>query len=218
MEAEKIAKSPQFSQKKPRNSVTLRIENIVATVTTNTTIDLDKLLLKYSDIERKNNFPGLITKFSKPKATLLIFSSGKIVLTGVKLEKHIPAIVEKILDKFDKAGIQIDGIPEVKIENLVGRTDFKTKINLDISSLILERAIYEPEVFPGLIYKLKKPEKICFLIFSSGKVICTGANNIKSMTVSLKDLASKLKKNGLIGGKKAEIKSEKAHKGLLDLS
>ncbi len=218
MQSEKIVTN-SFPKKAPsRNRVILRIENIVATMDTHTTIDLDQLLQHFSDIEKKSNFPGAITKFTKPKATLLIFSSGKIVLTGVRLEDHIPILVDKILKKFKQAGIEIEETPVVKIENMVGRADFATKINLDISSLVLERAIYEPEVFPGLIYKLKKPEKICFLIFSSGKVICTGANNLNSIKVSLKRLASQLKKNGLLGGDKAKTKSEKVPTEMLDLA
>ena len=67
---------------KPKNRVTLRIENVVASVKVGTFIDLDKLLEKYKDIEKKDNFPGLVVKMKNPKATILIFSSGKMVATG----------------------------------------------------------------------------------------------------------------------------------------
>ncbi|TFH29429.1 MAG: TATA-box-binding protein, partial [Promethearchaeota archaeon] len=160
MQAENILTNKLPRKGPTSNRVILQIENIVATINIHIPIDLNHLLQLFHDVEKKDNFPGVITKFTKPKATLLIFSSGKIVMTGVRLENHIPLIVEKILKKFKLAGIHAEETPEVKIENMVGRADFKTKINLDTSSLVLERAIYEPEVFPGLIYKVINPEKI----------------------------------------------------------
>ncbi|WP_457559526.1 TATA-box-binding protein [Candidatus Harpocratesius sp.] len=196
----KSSHTPQNSstnERKTPNKLILRIENIVATINLHCPINLTILAEKFKDIEKKENFPGVITKFSKPKATLLIFSSGKIVVTGVRLEKHIPIIMEKTLKKLSLAGITLTSEPDIRIENMVGRADFQTKINLDLSSLMLERAIYEPEVFPGLIYKIPEPNKICFLIFSSGKVICTGANNLATIQSSLKKLAIQLKKNDL---------------------
>ncbi|MHA1776642.1 MAG: TATA-box-binding protein [Promethearchaeia archaeon] len=189
------------SHSKPKlpNKLILRIENIVATIDIHILLDLTLLTQKFKDIEPKDNFPGVITRFSKPKATLLIFSSGKIVVTGVRLESHLPIILEKTLKKLRKAGLVFNEEPEFHIENMVGRADFGTKINLDLSSISLESAIYEPEVFPGLIYKVSKPTKICFLIFSSGKVICTGANNLTDIQNSLKQLARYLKTHELLG-------------------
>lgn len=216
MQAEKVVKKALHRKPKASNKVILRIENIVATINTHLYIDLKLLMEKFQDIEKKENFPGIITKFTKPKATLLIFSSGKIVVTGVRLDTHIPIIVEKTLKKLSQAGIELEEEPEVKIENMVGRADFNTKINLDISSLVLDRAIYEPEVFPGLIYKVTEPEKICFLIFNSGKVICTGANNLDTIKISLKNLATKLKENHLLG-QKEEDKPKTMDLDLLDL-
>ena len=72
-------------------------------------------------------------------------------------------------------------------------------LSLDLTSLFLDRVIYEPEVFPGLIYKVKKPDPICFLIFSSGRVICTGANKIEVVKREVKTLAISLKEEGLLG-------------------
>jgi len=112
--------------------------------------------------------------------------------------------------------VELTEDPDVKIENMVGRADFRTKINLDISSLVLDRAIYEPEVFPGLIYKVVEPHKICFLIFNSGKVICTGASDLEIIKTSLKTLAQTLKQNSLLGFE-AEQKPEKLDLDLMDL-
>lgn len=195
------------------HKLTLSIENIVATIDLHTELDLQLITQTFKDIEAKQNFPGLVTKFTKPKATLLIFSSGKIVVTGVQLESHLPIILEKTLRKLRKMGLEFKQEPEIHIENMVGRADFKTKINLDMSSITLESAIYEPEIFPGLIYKISDPIKICFLIFGSGKVICTGAKNLGIIQKSLKILARNLKKHNLLG---ENSKNKESHSALND--
>ena len=196
-----------------KDKVSLRIENVVASINLGVELPLNKILEKYKDIEKKNNFPGLVAKINSPKATILIFSSGKLVCTGVRLPKNIPVVVTKIIGRIEKAGIVIEKEPIVKIENIVVRGDFHQSINLDITSLILNSAIYEPEVFPGLIYKIADP-KICFLIFSSGRIIVTGSNNEDIIKKSVKKLAITLKNNGVLGDN--GIKEEKDSE-LLDL-
>jgi len=197
-------KKPNSDSKK--NKVSLRIENVVASINLRCKLPLDKILEKYKDIEKKNNFPGLVAKIDTPKATVLIFASGKLVCTGVRLPRNIPIVVTKIISRIKKAGIEIENEPIVKIENIVVRGDFHQSINLDITSLILDSSIYEPEVFPGLIYKIADP-KICFLIFSSGRIICTGSNNEDIIKKSVKKLAITLKNNGVLGdnGAKEEV-------------
>ena len=196
---EKTSKPDQeSSSNSKKNKVSLRIENVVASINLGCELPLDKILEKYKDIEKKNNFPGLVAKINKPKATVLIFASGKLVCTGVRLPRDIPIVVTKIIGRIKKAGIEIENEPIVKIENIVVRGDFHQSINLDITSLILDSAIYEPEVFPGLIYKIADP-KICFLIFSSGRIIATGSNNKDIIDKSVKKLAITLKNNGVLG-------------------
>ena len=144
-------KNKKIPTKMTHNSVTLRIENIVVSVNFQQKIDLQKLLDTYKDIEEKDNFPGLVVKIKNPKATLLIFSSGKMVITGINLERHIPTILEIVINKLENAGISVEHDPISKVENIVVKGDFHKKINLDLTSIFLDRAIYEPEVFPGLI-------------------------------------------------------------------
>ena len=196
-----------------KNKVSLRIENVVASINLGCELPLDKILEKYKDIEKKNNFPGLVAKIYRTKATILIFASGKLVVTGVRLPTQIPTVVDIIINKIKKADIEIENDPIVKIENIVVRGDFHQSINLDITSLILDSAIYEPEVFPGLIYKITDP-KICFLIFSSGRIIVTGSNNEDTIKKSVKKLAITLKNNGVLGDNKVK---EEADLDLLDL-
>ena len=204
----KISNSKQESDlNSKKNKVSLRIENVVASINLGCELPLEKILDKYKDIEKKKNFPGLVAKIFSPKATILIFASGKLVCTGVRLPRNIPVVVKKIIGKIEKAGIKIEKEPIVKIENIVVRGDFHQSINLDITSLLLTSAIYEPEVFPGLIYKITDP-KICFLIFSSGRIIVTGSNNEDTIKKSVKKLAITLKKNGVLGDNKNKEEEE----------
>ena len=215
---ENLQKSAHPRKTKSKNKVSLRIENVVASVRISNYIPLDTLLEKYKDIEKKDNFPGLIVKMKHPKATILIFSSGKMVLTGIRLPKHIPIVVEKIRNKIEGADITLDMKPIIKVENIVVRGDFHTQINLDLTSLALNRAIYEPEVFPGLIYKVTEPDKICFLIFSSGRIICTGANKENIIKREVKRLALQLKSFNVLGPINKELKeTDKLDLDLLDL-
>ena len=213
MVSKKVSQKGAVSAKK-MNKVSLRVENIVVSVNLHEKIPLEKLLEKYRDIQQKDNFPGLVVKINKPKATILFFSSGKLVMTGITLVEHIPIILEKILKKLSDAEIEISEEPSIKVENIVVRGDFHKKINLDLTSLLLDRAIYEPEVFPGLIYKIVEPNAICFLIFSSGRIICTGAKNIEIIKTEVKNLGLLLKKEKVLGNEDLE---ESENTEMLDL-
>ncbi len=196
-----VVEKTSISQKK--GVVSLRIENVVVSVDFGIPINLDLLQKKYKDIVKKDNFPGLIVKMRSPKATILIFRTGKVILTGLKHSRYAPRIVEKLNKKLENANIEIKSKPIVGIENIVTRGDFHQSLNLDLINLFLKRSIYEPEVFPGIIYKQKEP-KICFLIFASGKIICTGAKSEKQIRKNVKKLALDLKKNDVFGSEKQE--------------
>jgi len=47
---------------------------------------------------------------------------------------------------------------------------------MNMGAIVMEYAMYEPEVFPGLIYRMQNPKTV-FLIFSTGKIVCTGTKN-----------------------------------------
>ncbi len=183
-------------------SISLKVENVVASIRLTSYIDLETLTKQFSDVEEKTNFPGLVIKIKKPKATILLFRSGKIVITGTKSVKSLPTIVSKVRNRLSELDIELDVEPKIKVENVVSSGGFGVPLNLDLISISLDRTIYEPEVFPGLIYKVDEP-KVCFLLFSSGKIICTGAKNNKDIVTAVRDLAVTLKESGVL-----EIDSE----------
>ncbi|TFG18512.1 MAG: TATA-box-binding protein [Promethearchaeota archaeon] len=178
-------------------SISLKVENVVASIRLASYIDLETLTQQFSDVEEKTNFPGLVIKIKNPKATILLFRSGKIVITGTKSVKSLPTIVSKVRNRLSELDIELDVEPKIKVENVVSSGGFGVPLNLDLISISLDRTIYEPEVFPGLIYKVDEP-KVCFLLFSSGKIICTGAKNNKDIVTAVRDLAVTLKESGVL--------------------
>ena len=153
-----------------------KIENVVATVVVEITekIDLNIIARKYAEVEyNPERFPGLVMRIEKPRATILIFSTGKMVVTGLRKAAEAPKVVEKVVKNIRKAGIKVSN-PEITIQNIVASGDLHTNIDLNMAAIVMEYAMYEPEVFPGLIYRMQDPKTV-FLIFSTGRIVCTGA-------------------------------------------
>lgn len=155
-----------------------KIENVVATVNLVITekMDLNQIARKHGDTEyNPERFPGLVMRIQDPKATFLIFSTGKMVVTGLRRADEAARGVEKAIKNIKKAGIKVSN-PEITIQNIVASGDLHTNIDLNMAAIVMENVMYEPEVFPGLIYRMKEPKTV-FLIFSTGKIVCTGAKN-----------------------------------------
>ncbi len=138
-------------------------------------IDLDEIVATIPDIEyHPEQFPGLVYRLKKPKTATLIFNTGKMVCTGGKSVKESTRAVHKIVKNLNEAGITIKAKPAITIQNIVASGDIGVNIDLEKAILILENSMYEPEQFPGLIYRLRKPKTVV-LIFGSGKIVSTGA-------------------------------------------
>ncbi len=182
-----------------------KIENVVATVVMEITekIDLVKIARKFEDVEyNPERFPGLVMRITDPKATFLIFSTGKMVITGLRRADQASAGVKKIVKSIKKAGINVSN-PVITVQNIVASGDLHTFIDLNMAAIVMENAMYEPEVFPGLIYRMKDPKTV-FLIFSTGKVVCTGAKNKKFVKEAFIKLNKKVRELGI-----AKINEEK---------
>ncbi|MFX0071796.1 MAG: TATA-box-binding protein [Candidatus Hermodarchaeota archaeon] len=155
-----------------------KIENVVATVEVEITekIDLNQIVRKHENSEyNPERFPGLVMRITDPKSTFLIFSTGKMVITGLRKADEAKPSLDKVIKKMKKAGVQVSN-PVITIQNIVASGDLHTNIDLNMAAIVMEYAMYEPEVFPGLIYRMQDPRTV-FLIFSTGRIVCTGAKN-----------------------------------------
>jgi len=175
-----------------------KIENVVATVVMDITekIDLNQIVRKHEDAEyNPERFPGLVMRITEPKATFLIFSTGKMVVTGLRRADQASAGVKKVMKKIRKAGIEVSN-PKITIQNIVASGDLHTNIDLNMAAIVMEYAMYEPEVFPGLIYRMQEPKTV-FLIFSTGRIVCTGAKNKEIVREAVLKLNREVRKLGI---------------------
>ena len=170
----------------------------MASATLNQRIDLNAVVKGYPGVEyRPEQFPGLVFRLKRPKTATLIFNSGKMVCTGAKSEKEAKRAVMKVVRELKKSGIIIIGKPELKIQNIVASANLAGLIDLERSAYSLGRTMYEPEQFPGLIYRMDVP-KVVILLFASGKLVCTGAKQEGDVYEAVKKLHKKLEEEDLI--------------------
>jgi transcription initiation factor TFIID TATA-box-binding protein len=156
-------------------AVYIHIENVVASATLHQRVDLNAVVKGYPGVEyRPEQFPGLVFRLKRPKTATLIFNSGKMVCTGAKSEKEARRAVKKVVKELKKGGIIIISKPEMKIQNIVASASLGGLIDLEKAAYDLGKTMYEPEQFPGLIYRMAEP-KVVILLFASGKLVCTGA-------------------------------------------
>ncbi len=176
----------------------IKIENVVASATLNQRVDLNAVVKGYPGVEyRPEQFPGLVFRLKKPKTATLIFNSGKMVCTGAKSEKEARRAVLKVIRELKKSGIVIISKPELKIQNIVASANLSGMIDLERAAYTLGRTMYEPEQFPGLIYRMDDP-KVVILLFASGKLVCTGAKKESEVYEAIKKLHERLEREGLI--------------------
>ena len=182
----------------PKVKATISIENVVASATLNQKVDLNAVVKGYPGVEyRPEQFPGLVFRLKRPKTATLIFSSGKMVCTGAKSEKEARRAVMKVVKELKKGGIIIISKPEMKIQNIVASGSLGGMIDLEKAAYTLGRSMYEPEQFPGLIYRMEVP-KVVILLFASGKLVCTGAKQEGDVYVAVDQLHVLLEEKALI--------------------
>jgi len=179
---------------------TIKIENVVASTQIGENIDLVKISKEIKDSEYKpKQFPGLVLRTSEPKAAALVFRSGKIVCTGSKSVEDARRAVKQIVKMLKGIGISVIDEPDVKVQNIVASADLGTDLNLNAIAvgLGLENVEYEPEQFPGLVYRLTDP-RVVVLIFGSGKMVVTGGKSPEDAQKAVEKISKELKMLGLM--------------------
>src|SRR5207247_225776 len=153
-----------------------RIENVVASTSLGHELDLKAIALALGGSEYEpEQFPGLIYRIKEPKTAILLFRSGKVVCTGAKSLENVKTAIDLVAKQIEAAGIPIKKNPEIEVQNIVASSDLGTEINLNAIaiSLGLEKVEYEPEQFPGLLYRIDV-QKVVILLFGRGRLVCTG--------------------------------------------
>jgi len=142
-------------------------------------------------------FPGLVYRLRKPRTTTLLFTSGKMVCTGAKSEASANTAITRVVDELKAHRIVVMGKATVRIENIVASADLGGTIALEDVAARLARTMYEPEQFPGLVYRMDEPN-VVILIFASGKLVIAGAKTEAEVKLAAEKLKDTLDKSRLI--------------------
>jgi len=178
----------------------IKIENIVAYTQVSGLLDIKLLNEKIPDSNYNPiEFEGVSIKYENPKLAVLILADGKIICTGAKVMDDAEKTIKKIVQKIKDIGFEIKKDYKIQIENVIASTDLKKNMNLSsiASGLILQNVEYKPEEFPGLIYRV---DDLCavLMLFSSGKLVCTGTKSLDDATSAIDMMKEKLSSIGVL--------------------
>ena len=172
----------------------ISVVNIVVSTDLQHDIPLEKMAATLSNTEyNPEQFPGLVMRIRDPKTSALIFSSGNIVCTGARSLDKVDESVAKIIESLAKIGVNIKIKPKINVQNIVASGNIGMDLNLNTLAMKLDNTEYEPEQFPGLVYKLMEA-KATFLLFSNGKIVCTGTKSEEMVHTAVDMLLANLKK------------------------
>jgi transcription initiation factor TFIID TATA-box-binding protein len=180
--------------------VKFRIENIVASTSLAAELDLPSISLALEGCEYEpEQFPGAIWRLKVPKTALLLFRSGKVVCTGGKSQADVEKAIQAVSKEIRRTGQRITSKPEIVVQNIVASSDLGSEIDLNEIAVTmgLEHVEYEPEQFPGLVYRMEDPRTV-ILLFGSGKLVCTGAKRLSDVERAVKKIDKELRAAGLL--------------------
>lgn len=172
---------------------TLEIENVVASTAIGQELDLEAVAMDIDAQFNPDQFPGLVYRIPDPHAAALIFRSGKIVCTGATSIPNVHEAIEIVFEKFSTLGIAVKENPSIEVQNIVTSGDLNERMNLNAIAIGigLENIEYEPEQFPGLVYRLDEPN-VVVLLFGTGKMVITGGKKPEDAEAAIEVLVSRL--------------------------
>ena len=178
----------------------ITIENIVVYAQVADNLDIEQIAEKLPEFKyNPDEFLGLTLKLDDPKTVVLLLPSGKAVCTGAKKIKDAETAIKKLVDKIKGKKIKVKKNLKFETENIIASTDLEKELDLDLISkgLLLDKVDYEPEQFQGLIYRMDDIGA-SLLLFSSGKVVCTGTKKIEDATNAIEEMKEKLTSLGAL--------------------
>jgi transcription initiation factor TFIID TATA-box-binding protein len=189
---------------KPAKESEYKIQNIVATTSLEKPVPLTKLARTQPNTEyNPETFPGLVLRIKEPKSAVLVFSSGNLVCTGTKSLPQVRKVIDEVIKQLKKVNVDVTIKPKITVQNIVASGTINLQLNLNYLALEMENTEYEPEQFPGLVYKLEDPNAT-FLLFSNGKLVCTGTKNKEQLEQSMENLLRNVKA-ALVGYEKGSF-------------
>lgn len=175
-----------------------RLVNVVSTCSLGVeNIDLRKMALRQRFCEfNPSTFAAATMRIKSPRTTCLLFASGNMVITGSANTHEARVAARRYCLILQWCGEKIT-FQNFRIQNIVASANCGFTINLkDIADAFSSYASYDPDLFPGLIFRVHSP-KLVFLCFRSGKIVITGAKNTEEIAVTynklFKNIISKYK-------------------------
>jgi transcription initiation factor TFIID TATA-box-binding protein len=177
-----------------------KASNILGIVKISDQLDLEKIYLGLENVSYEPEvFSGLVYHNENPTGTATLFKTGKVICSGTNDIEKMKKIVSEIINKLKILEIPVYDTFKIEIKNMVFTKDLGQPINLAKVALSfgLENVDYEPEDFPGLVYRIDEPQAT-FILFGSGKIICTGAKANSLAEEAFKKLEKKLKRHKIL--------------------
>ena len=178
----------------------ITIENIVAHAQIAENLDIKNITERLPEaVYNPEEFSGLTYKTEDPKTAILLLPSGKVICTGVKSFENVEQAIKKFVNRLEEVDIKLKDDIDVEIKNIVVSSELKKELHLSSISkgLLLENVDYKPSHFPGLIYRMDDIGAT-LLIFSSGKIVCTGTNDIEIAINAIDMMKEKLSSIGAL--------------------
>jgi len=182
----------------PHDSIS--IENVVASSGIGQELELESVAMDLEGADyNPEQFPGLVYRTTDPKSAALIFRSGKIVCTGAKSVENVHESLEIVFEELRNLQIEVEKNPDIIVQNIVSSADLGRNLNLNAIAigLGLENIEYEPEQFPGLVYRLDEPDVVA-LLFGSGKLVVTGGKEVDDARHAIDVIVERLEDLGLL--------------------
>ncbi|WP_331232382.1 TATA-box-binding protein [Natronorarus salvus] len=179
----------------------LNTENVVASTRIDQEVNLETLANDLEGVSYDpDNFPGVVYRTSSPKAAALIFRSGKIVCTGAQSRSEVREVIRITFGELSNLGLTVPDTPEIIVQNVVTSGELGASLNLNAIAigLGLENVEYEPEQFPGLVYRMDEPSVVT-LLFGSGKLVITGGKRPEDAEEAITTVCDELRELGLFG-------------------
>lgn len=179
----------------------IEIQNVMTSGKFGHLLDLDEIAASLPNIEfNPSNYNGIIYRMDEPEAVLFMYSKGTIVAVGYKSREASIEAIRKTVELIREKRITVESEPVIQVHNILATVTTGSSINIELASMKLEYSVYEPEQFPGLVYK--PTPGIAVSLFSQGKITVTGARTESEVEAYAQETVRRLAKLGCMGEQK----------------
>ena len=175
----------------------IEIANVVGMITYQQELDLAALAETFEERKEVTSVTyepadnhWLQTRFAPDDTYVAFYRSGRCSIAGGESIEHFETVVEQV-NEVMRDLLEYEYEPAVEVSNIVATTDLGSPISLEVLMLEfgLEQTEYEPEQFPALMYR---DSEYVVLVFSSGKLLCTGLTDIQSISEAIETISSRI--------------------------